>query len=99
LWLEVVDESPSGSLASLAERIERAARAHGFPSESRAFSSHVTLARARGDGRIARPPVERIGDLGAFTADEVILFHSELGPGGSRYRQAASFPLTESGPS
>ena len=93
LWLGVEDETLDGSLALLAERIERAARAQGFPPEGRPFAAHVTLARARGDGRVVRPPIARIGDLGAFGADRVVLYRSEPDRGGSRYHEQASYPL------
>ena len=93
LWLGVEDETPDGSLARLSDRIERAARAQGFPPEGRPFAAHVTLARARGDARIVRPPVARIGDFGAFVAERVVLYRSEPDRGGSRYHEQASYPL------
>jgi 2'-5' RNA ligase len=93
LWLGVVDESEEGSLRLLAERIERAARAMGFPPEDRPFAAHVTLARARSDARVSRPPVERIGDFGAFVAEHLVLYRSEPDRGGPHYRQEALYPL------
>ena len=93
LWLGVEDETPDGSLARLSDRIERAARAQGFPPEGRPFAAHVTLARARGDARIVRPPVARIGDFGAFVAERLVLYRSEPDHGGSRYHEQASYPL------
>ena len=93
LWLGIEDETPDGSLAVLADRLERAARAQGFPPERRPFAAHVTLARARGDARVVRPPVARIGDFGSFVAERVILYRSEPDRGGSRYHEEASYPL------
>jgi 2'-5' RNA ligase len=93
LWLGVEDETPEGSLAQLADRLESAARAQGFPPEGRPFAAHVTLARARGDARVVRPPVARIGDFGAFVAERVVLYRSEPGRGGSSYHEEASYPL------
>jgi 2'-5' RNA ligase len=93
LWLGIDDETADGSLARLVDRLERAARSHGFPPEGRPFAAHVTLARARGEARVVRPPVERIGDFGAFVAERVVLYRSELGPGGSTYHEEASYPL------
>jgi len=93
LWLGVEDETPDGSLARLASRLEGAARAQGFPAEGRPFAAHVTLARARGDVRVARPPVASIGDFGAFVVERVVLYRSEPGPGGSIYHEEASYPL------
>jgi len=93
LWLGVEDESPDGSLARLADRLEGAARAQGFPPEGRPFAAHVTLARARGGARVIRPPVARIGDFGEFVAERVVLYRSEPGLGGPRYHEEASYPL------
>jgi len=93
LWLGVDDETPGASLAALAGRLELAAREHGFPPEPRPFTAHVTLARARGGARVDRPPVDRIGDFGAFVAERLVLYRSELDRGGSRYHEEASYPL------
>jgi len=93
LWLGLEDETPDRSLARLAFRMERAARAQGFPPEERPFAAHVTLARARSAARVVLPPVARIGDCGAFVAKRVVLFRSELDRGGSRYHEEASYPL------
>jgi len=93
VWLGIDDETAKGSLALLADRLERAARAQGFPPEGRPFAAHVTLARARGEARVARPNVERIGVFGAFVAERVVLYRSESGRGGSTYHEEASYPL------
>jgi 2'-5' RNA ligase len=92
LWLGVVDES-QGRLAGLAGRLETALIRLGFPPEERPFSPHVTLARARRGTRVAIPPVEQVGDLGSFVADRLVLYRSELLPGGSVYHEEASYPL------
>jgi len=94
LWLGVVEESEASSLRLLAERIEGAARALGFPPDDRPFAPHVTLARARSGARVSRPPIERIGDFGVFVAQHLVLYRSEPDRGGPRYRQDASYPLT-----
>jgi 2'-5' RNA ligase len=93
LWLGLDDETPDQRLVRLADRMERAARSQGFPPEARPFSAHVTLARARSGARVTKPPVERIGDLGTFVADCVVLYRSEPDRGGSRYYEEASYPL------
>ena len=93
LWLGLEDETPDGSLARLADRVERAARAQGFSPEDRPFAAHVTLARARRGARVAIPPVDRVGDLGAFVAERLVLYRSEPDRGGSRYHEEASYPL------
>lgn len=93
VWLGVADASSDGALARLAARVEHAARALGFPHEERPFAAHVTLARARRGVRAAAPEASSIGDLGTFLADRLVLFRSELGPGGSRYHEEASYAL------
>ena len=95
--LRVRDESGDGSLGRLAERVERAARARGFPHEDRAFAPHVTLARARRGARVLAPAVERGGDCGTFVAERLVLYRSEPDRGGSRYIEEASYPLTPEG--
>lgn len=91
--LGVDDCGGTGVLARLASRIEHAARASGFPPERRPFAPHVTLARARGD-RAVVPALAAIGVVGEFLATTLTLYRSELGPGGARYHEEASFPLS-----
>ena len=93
LWLGLQDRGPGGALAALAGRVERASRGLGFPPETRPFSPHVTLARARPGARAA--PITPLPDeLGSFVADRIVLFRSETGPGGARYHEQASYPLS-----
>ncbi len=99
LWLRLDDETRDGALARLAERVERVARSQGFPPSQRPFAPHVTLARARRATAIGLPAVERIGHLGSFVAERLVLFGSEPGPGGSRYHEIESYPLAIPGAS
>jgi 2'-5' RNA ligase len=98
LAVRVGDESGEGSLGRLAERVERAAREHGFPPAERPFDAHVTLARARRGARVASPTVEHVGDLGAFIAEHLVLYRSDLDRGGSRYLEEASYTLAAEAP-
>lgn len=98
LWLGVHDETRGGALSRLAERVERAARSQGFAA-ARPFAPHVTLARARRGARIENPVVAPMGDIGSFIAERLVLYRSELGPGGSRYHEEESYPLAARGPS
>ena len=92
LWLGLHDRGPAGALAALAARVEQAARDLGFSPETRPFSPHVTLARARPGARVV--PITPLADeLGSFVADRIVLFRSETGPGGARYHEQASYPL------
>lgn len=93
LWFGLTDRTPHGGLALLAERVERAATEAGFAPDRRPFAPHVTLARARENGRALVGPLAEAGALGDFTADRLVRFRSELGPGGARHFEEASFPL------
>lgn len=71
---------------------EALADAVGYEPESRRFRPHVTLARVRKGGHPApRAPVRAPG--GPFTAAEVVLYRSELGPGGARYTALSTTAL------
>ncbi len=76
-------------LESIARAVESAARGTGFARERRPWSLHLTLARIR--TRWPRDAVRRFFDWGdglgleAFECSEVVLFRSELEPGGAVY--------------
>jgi 2'-5' RNA ligase len=89
----VEDLSPCGALASVASALEAAAREIGFEPESRPFRAHLTLARAEREGRPVAPAPGGAAIARDVRADEVVLFRSELGPGGARYSRIAVFPL------
>lgn len=93
LVLRVDDGSEGKALGRLADRVERAAREQGFPPASGPLEAHVTLARARRGARAGSPAVDRVGDLGSFLAERLVLFRSELTAGGSRYSEEASYAL------
>ncbi|HEY0840129.1 MAG TPA: RNA 2',3'-cyclic phosphodiesterase [Vulgatibacter sp.] len=76
-------------LASLKDSLEAALQPFGYAPDLRAFSPHLTLARARhprGDRNLVAcaADLER-ADLGWFTSDELILYRSHLSPQGARY--------------
>jgi 2'-5' RNA ligase len=98
VWVGVVgDTQPLGALQrDLEARLARL----GFEPEARAFSPHLTVGRVRdfpSSGRGKSPLAEAIValsglELEEFEAGELILFRSELRPGGAVYtrlRQAA----------
>ncbi|MCB9888441.1 MAG: RNA 2',3'-cyclic phosphodiesterase [Planctomycetes bacterium] len=78
------------ALTELARAVERAVRAAGFPADRRAFHPHLTLGRLR-DRRL--PAL----DLGWRTVelplDAVVLYESQLLPGGARHLVRARLPL------
>ena len=71
-------------------------RERGFKLDDREFKPHLTLGRVkpRGD-RDARRALEAVpaGELARFTAREVVLMQSVLGPGGAKHTALRAFPL------
>ncbi|HET9582179.1 MAG TPA: RNA 2',3'-cyclic phosphodiesterase [Gemmatimonadota bacterium] len=97
LWLGLED---GGGLAPLAAAVEEAARGAGFAEESRPFTAHLTLGRARGF-RPAASIVEAVQgwrpDTGEETLEEMVLYRSELGPGGARHEPLSRHRLSGGG--
>jgi 2'-5' RNA ligase len=83
--LSVELEDTGGLLGSLqAQLAAELARAGTFTPEPRSFLPHVTVARVRGATR--RPPAElpKPPTIG-FTAEQIVLYRSQLGGGPARY--------------
>ena len=87
----------SPAFPRLAEGIDQALVALGFPPEARGFTPHVTLGRVREPRRdvaltqaleaaAARP-------FGALSVARVSLMSSDLSPRGARYTELAAVPL------
>jgi 2'-5' RNA ligase len=86
-------------LVALADRITVATAVCGFVPEVRPFHPHITLARAKEQGRgqplrilerrILRPP-----SFTRFVAPEFLLYESHLSPAGATYEVRHRFPLT-----
>jgi 2'-5' RNA ligase len=95
LWAGLVGEL--SHLVRMAEALEGAARALGFPPEERSFRAHLTLARAVRDARPRLPGTPDAGqpDFGAMPVEELVLFRSHLGPAGPTYEPLARLPLAE----
>lgn len=96
LWLGIGGDVQR--LEVLQAAIERDLEECGFPGEKRSFKPHLTLGRARSRVRIisgAETLIGGIEELGVFRFDarELILFESELKPGGAVYRKLATFPF------
>ncbi len=97
-------------LAMLARAIDHACAGTGFPTERRAYTPHLTLARSgsgnphqkagRADAPLreiaARLERHPLRAFGKMDATAFHLYESQLHPGGSIYRKIASFPLTAS---
>jgi len=84
-------------MAGLAEALDLALARKGFDREERAFSPHLTIGRVISDsvkGQIIRATTaHREMDLGSFTASSLVLYESQLRPGGSIYNAIESFDL------
>ena len=87
--------------ARLAQKIDDACVALGFPREERLFSPHLTLGRVKRDAlprerQLVGALIEhaQIGDLGELRVERVSVMKSELKPKGSVYTKLAEIPLT-----
>jgi 2'-5' RNA ligase len=91
-------------LAQLASAIDRTTEKLGIAREERAFSPHLTLARAGtrdpGSLRGLAPllTAEAVPQFGTMTAREFWLYQSQTGPGGSKYTKLQRYPLGRESP-
>ena len=100
IWVGVMPEPASTSLAVLQERVEQgvaAASLSRMAAETRPFRPHLTLGRW-GEGRPStgfREILEAMGpsDCGSFTISSAALMQSVTAPGGARYTRVEEFPL------
>ena len=90
LWLGL-DVPPS--IGELQKACERAALAAGFETEDRPFQAHLTLGRWR--DRAPRPELPE-ADLGTTRLERLVLFKSDLRPGGAVYTPLETFALGRS---
>nr|PZN39224.1 MAG: RNA 2',3'-cyclic phosphodiesterase [Bacillota bacterium] len=85
------------ALVALAERVERALVAAGFPPEPRPFSPHLTLGRVAQGGLTrdlaAAVAAARDRAFGTLPVRTVVLYRSDLRPDGPIYTPLATFPL------
>jgi 2'-5' RNA ligase len=93
LWIGIEEIGGSRRLEELAERVEAAARERGFDPEKRPFKPHLTLARAqRGAGPAWQEDIT-VDRAEEFSVDRMVLFRSQLHPGGARYTALDHFML------
>jgi 2'-5' RNA ligase len=95
VWLGL--EGETAPLTALVADLGRRLMPLGFPPEARAFSPHLTLARAR-DARGAPGlggalAAAALGEGVAWRAGEIVVFESHLSPRGSRYEPLERAPL------
>lgn len=87
----------SAELEELQRQVAAATALCGVEPEDRPYSPHVTLARARGDGRAAMRRVSKLveqdREFPHFVAREFLLYESHLGRGGATHEVRQRFPL------
>lgn len=96
LWLGLSDDMHR--LARLQQQLETETEREGFPREARAFHPHITIARIRipnaASARyIANVHREMTFAPVSFAVNELVVMHSRLGAGGSRYTPLSRHPL------
>jgi len=84
------DVTVTPELAALEKSVVAATSRCGFVAETRPYHPHITLARVKGQGRgaelrVLRAKVCNQPAFARFTASELVLYESHLGPGGARY--------------
>jgi 2'-5' RNA ligase len=86
-------------LTALQSKVERVARMAGADLPRRRFRPHVTLARSNRQPK--GPARDRMAaalglavTIPGFTATEVVLYRSTLGPGGALHEPLESYPLS-----
>jgi RNA 2',3'-cyclic 3'-phosphodiesterase len=83
VWIGL--SSGATEIAELASRVETECERAGLQPEDRAYHAHLTLARAKPRDGAVLPDLPPPPALSAWRADELILYRSRLGRGGSVY--------------
>ena len=87
----------SENLTPLAHAVDRQIATVGFPSEGRAFTPHLTLARLDPPGisAVLQASIEKHAtrDFGVLHTSEFHLIESKLKPSGAEYTTLQSFPF------
>jgi 2'-5' RNA ligase len=100
LWAGVTGDVEA--LAAIQKDVEAASIAFGVAPEDRAYTPHVTLARARtpgGDvGLSAAASALREIDFGEARVEEIVVYRSDLTPAGPRYTAVARARLGQAAP-
>ncbi len=100
VWLGIRGEKER--MGALRDSLQEALSPFGIKRETRPFRPHLTLGRFRKDGGLDRrleETVSRHQDLASpeFELRELVLFRSELKPGGAVYTELDRFPLAGEG--
>ncbi len=92
VWLAL--RTGSEGITALAAQVEAECGRAGFEAEARRYHAHLTLARARPRDGAILPAVPSPPELAAWRADELVLYRSRLGRGGSVYEPLKSVRLS-----
>lgn len=95
--VSIAVRSDTPTIFSLEMAIDVACERLGFEREGRRFHPHLTLARIRrpdGTLKLTRRFLETQVEPLSFHVREIVLYESELGPGGSVYRKLGTFELS-----
>jgi 2'-5' RNA ligase len=94
LWVGL--EGDLAKLHQLQQALTEGLQRHGFPTEERAFSPHITLARRRDRAESSLPPAwppPRQPHAHSAPLERLTLFQSELSRVGARYTPLAQFEI------
>jgi 2'-5' RNA ligase len=85
---------PVDGLESIATAVVHATRTIGEAPDDRPFRGHITLARAKGRGKVPNAPdLVGLPISGAWTVATIAVVVSHLGASGARYETVAEVPL------
>jgi RNA 2',3'-cyclic 3'-phosphodiesterase len=91
LWVGL--ENGADECRDLFNSIEPALESAGLSREERGFKGHITLARFKNRCSVPAEVLAAETAIPPFTADSIILFCSELKPGGAVYTPLADYRL------
>lgn len=92
VWLGLT--TGTGAIAELAATVEAECVRAGLDADDRRYHAHLTLARARPRDGAPLPELAPPPTLEEWQADELILYRSRLGRGGSVYEPMRSLRLS-----
>ena len=97
LWMGITGDT--APLIAFARNLDARLAGLGFAEETRPFRAHLTLGRfkAKTDARRLTQILLDAAEIepAAFSADQVILFKSDLKPSGAVHTPLAAIPLTD----